>query len=556
MLIIAGACSHLFIMFRYGQGTFGGIYRAHDETWHMALAQISFRTWPLQTPIYSGAPLTGYHYLSSFLMVPFLLLSIPSPVIFYWILPVVWFVLFTYLTWKLARALHPSYSFALSLLFFNYFAGSFSYLIRLRNGVGLWDHSAHYMHQSSQYLMNFPLAWSLLPVLGILLLFAKNKWPLWRIVIFIALIVAAYGFKFYAGITVSLLIGFFYFLQILKKNWGALWLLLLGIGASIGALIFFYNPLASLSTGSIFSFVPLATAHMTIEDTSYFHLPDLVLQRYYLYEHGVGPRLIAIESLTILLTIFFSFGTRIIGVVAIGRLIFKKLFTALHASIAITIFVLIVFSMTLVQKGDWFNTAQFASYGMLLMNIFAAYTLFWVVTYRRKTIAILATLLIGILTIHSSIDTFIEYGIAPKIVYVSRTERAALEKLKNEPYGTVFIPLHLKLQGYLASDPTPVELWKTYDTAYVAAYTGKPLWFADKGQLAVTGVASKKREQVLGNLSKLGFVENGIRYIYIQKSHPLAGKFSDKAIRQKYKKIFENTSVVIFSYPGTLSVGS
>ena len=47
---------------------FGGVYRAHDEVWHIALARTAFDKFPFRVPIFSGASLSGYHFLFSYLL--------------------------------------------------------------------------------------------------------------------------------------------------------------------------------------------------------------------------------------------------------------------------------------------------------------------------------------------------------------------------------------------------------------------------------------------------------------------------------------------------------
>ena len=563
LLIGLAGILNLLIMVPYGRERcindlcgifFGGIYRGHDEVWHMALAENSFFSFPFQTPLYAGAPLTGYHYLSSFLMTPFTLLGIPAWVAMYWALPIAWFALFALLSYRLARALHPTRGFVLAFLFFQFFAGSFNYLIRLRNYGNLWEHKTYLIHQSLQYLTNMPVAWSIIPVLALLLLMAQKPRTLRQGAYAAVLFFLGFGFKFYAGVSMVLLWGSYLLLSAVRKHILLSRIAFLGLPAALGAalgVIFFYNPLSSLSTGSIFSFVPFATTHLIIEDKDYFQLPDLVLQRYYLYEHGIGPRLIAIELLTLFLSVFFSFGTRIIGFFTIARSAVAKKITVFDMSLVVSLLSLIAGSALLVQKGDWFNTAQFSTYAMLLMNMFAARALYGIACLRPRWIAVVGVIAVVVFTVHNTLDVLNEYFLRPKYAYIPRREVEALTALSAMPRGVVFTLPHKTLQYFDSNIPGAVVMWQAVDSTYVAAYGKKPLWYADRGQLGVTGVDSAPREHIMKNLENANVQNINARYFYLTKGHPdyatMKQKLARVRVRAHVRVVFENEEVKLYS---------
>ena len=553
LLIGSALLTNLLIMFPYGWNhcfqticgiSFSGMYRAHDEIWHMALAQTAFRSFPFQTPIFAGAPLTGYHYLSSLLIVPFSLLWIPPAFTFFWILPIIWFALFTWISWKIARAITPSFSFLFFYLFFQFFAGSLNYLIRLRNYGDLFIQKSELTLQSAQYLRNPPAMWSFITFLIVLYFLIQKKRTKASLILITLCVILGYGFKFYGGISISLLI-FFYSIFSPKKNSR---LLLVMIITSAASVLFFYNPFISVQTGGIFSFAPFATVHQIIEDKDYFYLPNLVLARYYLTEHGLSPRLIGIETLSVIMMIFFSFGTRIIAIFSIAYHIILKKMSSWQWSILLTSITLLAFSFLLIQKGDWFNTIQFSFYAMLAMNIFAAWSLYYLIRIPRfKIVGYYGAILIVLLTIHTSIDTVYAHFLKPKLVYISTEEVRALSFLNKEPYGTVFSLPFIQGNMYDPTNTKPLILYNTVDTAYIAAYTAKPLWYADQGQLAVTGVNYKNRKQQFATFSKFALRETGARYFYIIKAHPLAKQAIEKAKKEKLNLLYDNEFVRIYN---------
>lgn len=561
LFIIVGlaALIHASVMIPYGRERcinelcgifFGDIYRAHDETWYMALSTNLFSSFPFKTPIYAGAPLTGYNYLSSLLMIPFTMLDVPVWIAMYWILPLLWFILFALLSLHLAKAINTSKGFILSFLFFQFFAGSFNFLIRLRNYGNLWEPKVSFLHQSPHFLLNMPMAWSLLAILSLLILMTRAPTLLRHGVYAAFLIFVGFGLKFYAGIAMVLLWGSYIVFTVLRER---RWMLLITLGfpailSIVISVFFFYDPLASLATGSIFIFQPFAITHLTIEDKDYFYLPDLVLQRYYLYAHGISPRLIAIEALTVFLTIFFSFGTRIIGFMSIVLLIVQKKITIFYLSVMNAMLILFLLFVLFIQKGVWTDTSQFATFARLLSNVFAAYALYTIAQQRIRWLAMIGVVLIVLFTIHNAIDIVKVYYLQPNYAYIPSKEVQALNVLRKLPRGVVFVFPHKRLQIFNHLDSRPVILWKAADSSYVAAYSNKPLWYADQFQMQITGVQNDQRETLMRNIDTISIKNISARYFYLTKEHPDYVLMDRKLKYAGFPIVFENSEVRLYEH--------
>src|SRR3990167_500056 len=109
---------------------FWGVH-GHDAVWHLAIANVSFKSYPFQAPTFSGENLYGYNWLLDFVIFLLTKTGIPAVISYFKILPVLWFALFTSLIIVLARKIKDDPVFISLFLFFNYFAGSFYYLIKL-----------------------------------------------------------------------------------------------------------------------------------------------------------------------------------------------------------------------------------------------------------------------------------------------------------------------------------------------------------------------------------------------------------------------------------------
>jgi hypothetical protein len=318
------------------------------------------------------------------------------------------------------------------------------------------------------------------------------------------------------------------------------------------AVLFFYNPFVGTKVGGIFSLEPFKTVHPIIEDPSLFQILKLARLRYKLYEHPYifAPILLVIEIFSLALYIFIAFGTRLLSV----ALLFSKTHRpTLNIAIFGSAVFSIIFAALFTQKGgDWFNTIQFLGYGQFLLQITLSLFVISLLKFHDKRTHALIVLIIA-LTLAGSLNPVVEYGkdfftssgspinkiFQPK-VYVSGAELEALSYLSKLPSGVTytfpFTPIY--------DERSIKQLWKTNDTALVAALGKQQLYEANLQQLDITGIDHKKRTQLLKNVLTTNIKSLPVRYLYLYKQHPDYKKFITR-ISPSAVSLFENEEVHI-----------
>ncbi|MCL4384703.1 MAG: hypothetical protein M1326_00105, partial [Cyanobacteria bacterium] len=252
--------SGTFFCFKDACGiNFWGVH-GHDSIWHLAIENVSFNKFPFIAPTFAGATLYGYNYLLDFFIFLISKIGIPSIITYFKIFPVVWFILFTLLLIILGRKIKDDPIFVGLFLFFNYFAGSFSFFLTLYHH-GTINGSSSILPQPIMHMMsNLPYAFSLLFLIWIIIILKSKKLDL-RHMIFIAIaIFFILGLKFY-GIVSCILVGIFLLFNLrenVKRSFIYFAILFISV---LLAILFFYNPFQSLKTGSIFGFAPFALVH-------------------------------------------------------------------------------------------------------------------------------------------------------------------------------------------------------------------------------------------------------------------------------------------------------
>lgn len=515
----------------------------HDAIWHLAIVAASFTNIPLVAPTYSGAELSGYNFFLDIVIFAFSSLGIPALITYFKILPLVWFAIFTALLIKLGRKLHESSIFVGLLLFFMYFSGSFSYIITLLKSKTIEGSGALLAMQSLLTLTNVQFAFSLCVLLYILILIKSEKKDQRSIVLLSLLTALNIALKFYGGVISLFIVGTYFLLQSINERKLNSLLLRFGLLGGLAALsvLLFYNPFAPTTGGAIMTFKPLATVWPTIEDPSLFYMPDKVNAKYFLEGSGnFSPRLLLLQLQVSTLFVVLNFGTRILGLIYIGILLLKRKFTRFDFIVTTTIIFAMFLNMFFVQKGQWWNTVQFSYYAFFLANIFTAQTLYELFKKFRR-IGIIITLLVGILTLPSTVDIFKTFAQFPAHSFIPQEEIQALTFLKTQPTGIVFTPLPNK-DINKQYNQTPVPLSHMNDSAYIAAFSGKQQYIADEVQLQLTGVDYHERYK--RSLDWDCDILSEVNYLYELVSRPFTSK---SGCQERLQKIFQNKTVTVYS---------
>jgi hypothetical protein len=513
---------------------FWGVH-SHDAMWHLEIASVAFKTFPFQVPTFSGEVLSGYNTLMAYSLYLLSFIGIHPSFTLFKIIPPLWFILYTIIGIRFARLIYDKFLFVLMFLGTIYFADSFGYVIALYHHGSIFGGAQSFLMQSISYMLNPQLAISMPLILWQLIILKREKYNTRSALTISILFFVILGLKFYGGVLSALICGFFIFEMILKKEKYKKILMNSFLIALAGLLsiILFYNPFEAGKTGSIFTFSPFATVHSVIEAPNMVYLPDMVNARYFLYEAGWSPRLLFIELFSTFLYFVINFGTRVFGVAyIIYKLILKKV-SRFEIYIFLSALVMFLLNISLIQKGDWWNTVQFGYYSIFLSNVFLSILLFDFLVSKSKVKLALFVLII-LITIPSNLRILRIFA-APDTSYISRKEVEALNFLKEKPYGVVFNSFE-SVKGYTFLD------YK--NSGYISAYSNKPLYLAHLGPLNIIGIDSKEREKKVlqGDCKILEEVD----YVYIVNGHDLGNMRNCFELEFLSNKIiFKNEEVLV-----------
>ena len=535
---------------------FADMYRARDDLWHMSMAQVAFDTFPFRMPIYAGALLQNYHFLYSLLLGIVTSLGVSVNFGYYVALPIIWFTIYTFLTIQIAKKFTSDPKAIPFFLFFSYFSSGLSYLLSLKNTGSFLNNIGWFSNQPGEYMINPTLALSLVLFQFLILIVLSGVRSVKSTVVLLMVIFLLWGSKFYGGVIGVSFIGIYLACTAFEKKiqLKQLMLLLTGIGlVSLVAIIVFYNPFHSIGKGGVFNLEPFKTIHPMIEDPELFPLLRVARLRYILYKNPYifWPYLALIEYATLLLYITFAYGTRLLSA---GLLFMKEKMSPVLIALFGSSIIATIFPALFTQKGgDWFNTIQFMAYSQFLMQITLGLFVYRVSVHNTRNAQIFVGIVLCI-TLLGTLNPIAEYGrnlpvisklIPPKLfqphVYVSNQELDALLFLSNQEDGVVFTFPFTPI--YDTGNVKP--LWKTNDTALVAALGNKQVYITNLEQLDLMGIEHTKRTFELKNLNKLNISKLPVQYFYLQKGHPSYADFV-KRLTPFATMLYENREVGVW----------
>lgn len=516
---------------------------AHDDSWTMAIASVAFNTFPFQMPLYSGAILQGYHFISAFIIKIISLFGFPFHTIFYGILPLLLFGAIAKILVVLSSQISKNKTFIFLFIFLFFFGGSFSYLLILYHKLPFFDPFVVTGRQAIDYFQSMPLAVSLIPfLLSIYYLFVDNHFSLIKKSFYLAGIVFfAWGAKFYGGCAVAAILGTYELLELLKtKKRQRLLLLGIIVVTSLLSVLFIYNPLSNQGAAKgTFIFSPFAIVHSLIEEKNLFYLPNITLARYSLQAHGGwSPRLIAIETFTWLLYIVYTFGIRSIGFIYFAVKLFKRKITTIDAALMLSVLVCLFGGTMFIQRVEWWNTAQFLDYPKIILSIYAALGISQFLQRKKQAIKIVLLFLVIIFSMHNSLQGLMERITFKSALVLSQSQIDALTTLRKLPNGVVFT-----LPYDAHKKTTSIKVEDVIDTVYVPVISHKVMYYSTPYILDLTSTDYlKKKNNVDKNLTTKPYLIDA-DYFYLNKSNDLYAKTPFDA--HYFTKVFENNSVAI-----------
>ncbi len=545
-VIIVGALIYMlyFLLHAAGRGCYKGVCGLmfvstyfHDFVYHVSIVTSAFRTFPFRMPIFAGAPLQGYHYLYDLCLGILFWAGIPAVMAYWYVGPVVYFLIFFFVIDKFSDRFLPGKVFKNWLFFLYFFSGTFSYFSTLIYRKSLFGYGVSSLLHTSTIFLYPTVAFSMILFFliwkNVLNRIKSNKSALFIGILLFLL----FGTKFYGGLTMLVILITFEILnswRVIRKF--IFWPLIIRFSiyavCSLAALVVFYNFPFSISKEPVFAWAPFATVDQIIEDEHAYRMNNLVLARNTLYTMGkFSPRLLAIETFSILLFIFHHFGIRIIGLIYLAFLLVRKKASMADWAFAVGVIFSFFMGVMYVQRGwHWWNVLQFHYYTAIILTVYTAKFFYGVMSGKQLPRYLYVLIIVGVLalSIPNAIEKMIEFGVTERYVLADE-EIQALDKLRALPEGLVFtVPA-------------------TPETAYISAFSGKQLYYADEEMLMNDGLRYESRKQALVHPESFDLNSIGAQYIYLVKTDPYYDLFLNKAKGTSYKIYFENKKIILMS---------
>ncbi len=559
LLVLTGALSWSLTMVKsgliypFGMGFWGP--NGHDGVWHIALINHLSRG-SLEMPIFSGEQIKNYHIgFDLALAIIHKITSIPAHTLYFQILPPLLAVLVGVLTYWFVLAWRKSRTQALWATFFVYFAGDFGWIATLfRDGV-VGGESLFWAQQAISTLINPPFAASLVLILlgMILLLSLQNRFRNLGFTILIFSVLAQ--IKIYAWLLVMGGLGLvvlFEIIHIRKFAFKSNFLVVLLGSFLLGVALLW---LTGKSARQLVVFQPFWFLETMMAVSDRFGW-----QRFYeaMMNYKTGGILIKlIPAYLVAFVIFFvgNMGTRLIGLWGIVKQRLWKNFSEVDVFLLTIAILGTVLPMAILQSGTPWNTIQFFYYSLF---VFAIYTgLFIGKLVEENKLSKLAIVGLILLTIPTTISTLtLHYLPGRPPAKISHEELEALRFLERQPRGVVLTyPFdRLKAEAAVNNPPRPLYLYES--TAYVSAFSEKPVFLEDEVNLDITGYEWRHRredsriplESLNQNEVRNFLKDNKIRYLYLVLSQtPVFGqRFRLGESQLGLTNIFENEEVVIY----------
>jgi hypothetical protein len=507
----------------------------HDANWHIALAQVAFKTIPFNVPIYAGEALRGYNFLLDIVMYGLWQVGLPPLIAYFKLFPLLWFIFFAISLRVLANTIAKCVGWTrVTLLracvyFFVFFGSSLGFLLTFRDGKGIDGALSRLTMQGPLNMTNLQFVFSVLCYAWAMTLIIRES--LERTFqgrtagILALLLFLVAGLKFYGLVALFPWYAFYFILLLKMRKFRIVPVFVVAcLLAGLLAGVIFYDLLGSPSRAGIV-FAPLKTVYPIVEDPNLFYNAFLTRGRYYLEQTGsFGAQYMRIILQTYLIFIVANLGTRLVFMMFFAGYLLRQLarkracsryvFVLPAASSAL---VTTLFGTFFVQKGEWWNTIQFFYFTTITASIFAGlgmYVFFQkLCRYRGMVRAALMTL--GIILISTTflpnLDTITTFAIPSRATYIPDQELRALKRLREEPFGVVLAP------GQIIRDERLLPQKRS--SAYISAYSGHIEYVADSSQYGLLMIDSKKRHDRVRQRDCTVF--NDINYFYVAQSELL-----------------------------------
>jgi hypothetical protein len=566
LLILLGSLSWSLTMvksglkYSYGMGFWGP--NGHDGIWHIALSESLARgSW--QMPMFAGETIKNYHIGFDLILAWISKLTlIPVHTLYFQILPPILALSIGVSVYKFVYIWKKSTLEAFWATFFVYFGGSFGWIVTLLRDGKIGGESMFWSQQSVSSLVNPPFAMSLVILFVGLIFLIKGirSSSKKQLVISTFLFGILIQIKVYAGILIltSLFVAGLW--RMIKRKGISLMKVFLG-GAIISIILF--SPMGS-DAGKTVIYQPFWFLETMMGVSDRLNWPRFY-QAMMAYKQGsIWLKSVVAYSLAFLIFVIGNMGMRILSV---GWL-WKKLRNIRKIIYIDTILVTIILTGILaptffVQSGTPWNTIQFMYYSLIFAGILTG---IWLGSYLERvknvnssmydmmiyhTKRYLLPFVLMLLTIPTTAGTlYYVYLPSRPPAKVSIEELEALGFLRAQPTGVVLTYPYDKVLADQAVGNPPRPLYLYESTAYVSAFSDKPVYLEDEVNLDITGYDWRQRHE-----SELEFYQsldqqfvwdflrqNNITYVYwVDDQRATLGED-----QLGIEKIYENSRVNVY----------
>lgn len=531
--------------YSFGLGFWGP--NGHDGVWHLALANQVLNGFPPPYPTLSGNLLTNYHYFFDLIVALVHKISfIPIVNLYFQIFPLLLSFLIGLFSFLVGYKITKKYWVGLWFTFFNYFAGSFGFIVSLWRGQGLGGESMFWSMQSVSTQINPPFALSLVMILiGMYFLITTEVFTAKKIVLISLIFGLLIDAKAYAGIIILPGLGVYALLRLRKKETAPLKIFIISLLISV--ITFFA---VNQNSVSLLVFSPFWFIHTMIEASDRLYIPNLALVRYSLVAGGGFKRLFLVEAIGLALFLVGNLGTRLFGLLSLGEKFIKKKITEIDVFFTVSSLVAFIIPLLFIQGGTSWNTIQFFYYFLFFANFYVAIFLARILELKRKLLKYLIVGFIVLLTIPTTISTLENYVGYPPPAKLSYEELEALQHLSRQPNKYVLAFPYSRYSKDLVGLKTPFPLYLYDTTSYVSAFSGKITFLEEETNLEISGYRWQPRRkdseeffQSKDPIKSRGFLlNNKIGYIYLVGNQ----KFLLNEVDLGIKEIFNNSIVRIY----------
>lgn len=567
-LLLAGVLVQGFINFpsgfRYPSGDYYWSAQGHDGLWHVAVIEALQQKFPPDNLMFAGKTLYNYHYFGDIIMAETgRILPVFSNFDLY-------FRLFSFLLSALMGL--AAYSFLTTWsgkksvgvwgIFFTYFAGSLGWIVELAKGRHPFGGEATFwLSQTNSIIGNPPHAFCyfFLPVFFLALHYYLKKKSTESLAAAFLLGGFLVGFKVSAGAV--LLCG-------LTAAIGFDWLFhrkldLLPLTGLIGLSSLVIFRLIAHEGESFLMFHPWWFIRTTIVDPNRVGWMDLELRRQFYLDRGGWRsyvRIAQFEGLALIIFLFGNLGTRAIGFLHLSRDFLTKrvLRKPLEATLFFTMLAGFTIPLLFLQRGVVYNLIQFAQYFLLIFTFWAAVSTDAVFrSIRKKSSKVVFLIILVAVSVPTVIGNLVEFYGKNPLVVVSPAEIEALNFIKtNYPPSRIILtrPFNPYSHGLYDHQPWPIYAWVS--TGYVSAYTGRPTYLADEGQMVIMDLKPENRLAAAARFfnpataaeeKRLLLERENISLVYLHRDEVPEG-FDQQANNFGLKNVFENDDAAVYEY--------